>query len=51
MDDDFIITVFSNSNTNTYNNTLTSFSNDLPKIFDLKQIGTYVSKCWIFNKE
>ncbi len=37
MDDDFIITVFSNSNTNTYNNTLTSFSNDLPKIFDLKE--------------
>ena len=35
--DDFIITVFSNSNTNTYNNTLTSFSNDLPKIFELKE--------------
>ena len=30
MIDDFYITVFSNSGTNKYNNTLTNFSNDLP---------------------
>ena len=33
--DEFIITCFSNSNTNTYNNTLTRFENDLPKNFHL----------------
>lgn len=33
--DEFFITLFSNSNTEKYNNTLTSFQNDLPKSFNL----------------